>query len=123
MLLDERDPVNELYDRCCDLLEAAAAMRSAAGDAPAAAPAVLDALGAALHQLTLTVTALESATADAARGAREDEALRARARMRFSLWDLELHLRKARDAADQAQRRSADALSRAGVTHRSAAGL
>jgi hypothetical protein len=117
--------LNELYDRCCDLFEAASAMESAAADAAAAAPAVLDALGAALDRLALTlmVTALETATADAARGAREDRALRARAQMRFSLWDLELRLRKARDAADEAQRRSAFALSRAGVTHRSPAGL
>jgi hypothetical protein len=60
-----RSPENELFDRACDLLDAARALRSATGapDAGRAAPAVLGCLEAALHELALTATGLEQSSA------------------------------------------------------------
>lgn len=60
-----RSPDNELFDRACDLLDAARSLRSAAdaADAGRAAPAVLGCLEAALHELSLTATGLEHISA------------------------------------------------------------
>jgi hypothetical protein len=60
-----RSPENELFDRACDLVDTARALRSAAGapDAGRAAPAVLGCLEAALHELALTATELEQISA------------------------------------------------------------
>jgi hypothetical protein len=62
-----RAPDNELFDRACDLLDAAGAIRSAAGapQAARAAPAVLACLEAALRELALTASALEQISAQA----------------------------------------------------------
>jgi hypothetical protein len=59
-----RAPDNELYDRGCDLVEAAAAIRRASGDADAAraVPAVLGCIDAALHELLWASAALEETT-------------------------------------------------------------
>jgi hypothetical protein len=62
--LARRSPDNELYDRGCDLVEAAAAIRRLA-DAPEAAravPAVLGCIEATLHELLWASAALEQAT-------------------------------------------------------------
>jgi hypothetical protein len=62
-----RSPDNELYDRGCDLVEAAAAIRRVA-DAPEAAralPAVLGCIEATLHELLWASAALEETTARA----------------------------------------------------------
>jgi hypothetical protein len=62
-----RAPDNELFDRACDLLDAARAIRSAVGarDAGRATPAVLGCLQATLRELTLTATELEQISAQA----------------------------------------------------------
>lgn len=60
-----RAPDNELYDRGCDLVQAAAAIRRVA-DAPEAAravPAVLGCIEATLHELLWASAALEQTTA------------------------------------------------------------
>jgi hypothetical protein len=56
-----RDAINEIYDRGCDLVEAATAIRRVA-DAPEAVravPAVLGCIEAALRELLWAVAALE----------------------------------------------------------------
>lgn len=63
--LARRAPDNELYDRGCDLVQAAAAIRRVA-DAPEAAravPAILGCIEAALHELLWASAALEQTTA------------------------------------------------------------
>jgi hypothetical protein len=59
-----RAPDNELYDRGCDLVEAAAAIRrvSGAADAARAVPAVLGCIESALHELLWASAALEETT-------------------------------------------------------------
>jgi hypothetical protein len=59
-----RQPDNELYDRGCDLVEAAAAIRRAAGarEAGRAVPAVLGCIESALEQLLWASAALEQTT-------------------------------------------------------------
>ena len=61
-----REPDNELYDRGCDLVEAAAAIRRAAGERGAgrAVPAVLGCIESALEQLLWASAALEQTTTD-----------------------------------------------------------
>jgi hypothetical protein len=60
-----RSPDNELYDRGCDLVEAAAAIRrvSGAAEATRALPAVLGCIEAALHELLWAAAELEETTA------------------------------------------------------------
>ena len=59
-----RAPDNELYDRGCDLVEAATAIRrvSGAADAARAVPAVLGCIESALHELLWASAALEDTT-------------------------------------------------------------
>ena len=59
-----RAPDNELYDRGCDLVEAAAAIRrvSGADEAARAVPAVLGCIESALHELLRAAAALEETT-------------------------------------------------------------
>jgi hypothetical protein len=59
-----RAPDNELYDRGCDLVQAAAAIRrhAAATEAARAVPAVLGCIEAALHELLWASAALEGTT-------------------------------------------------------------
>ena len=66
-----REPDNELYDRGCDLVEAAAAIRRAAGERQAgrAVPAVLGCIESALEELLWASAALEQTTTDLARPA------------------------------------------------------
>jgi hypothetical protein len=65
-----RAPDNELYDRGCDLVEAAAAIRrvSGAADAARAVPAVLGCIEAALHELLSASAALEETTTGSVAG-------------------------------------------------------
>jgi|SRR5215213_8768314 len=62
---DRRSADNELYDRSCDLVEAAAAIRRVAGapEAARAVPAVLGSIEAALRELLWASAALEETTA------------------------------------------------------------
>jgi hypothetical protein len=64
-----RPPDNELYDRGCDLVEAAAAIRRLASDpcAARAVPAVLGCLEAALHELRGACPVMEYTTDRVAR--------------------------------------------------------
>lgn len=59
-----RAPDNELYDRGCDLVEAAAAIRrvSGADEAARAVPAILGCIESALHELLRAAAALEETT-------------------------------------------------------------
>jgi hypothetical protein len=61
-----RDPDNELYDRGCDLVEAAAAIRRAAGsrEAGRAVPAVLGCMESALQELLCACDGLEQTTTE-----------------------------------------------------------
>lgn len=116
-----RDPVNELYDHGCELVEAASAMRRAAtaDDTARAAPAILGCIETALRELTDTSTALETAAHRAveARAAECDADLRERHhRMRTGFANLGDALCTARDLAAAARTRASIALSRAGVT-------
>jgi hypothetical protein len=64
-MIERRAPDNELYDRSCDLVEAAAGIRRVA-DAPEAVravPAVLGSIEAALGELLEASAALEVTTA------------------------------------------------------------
>ena len=63
---------NELYDRGCDLVEAAAAIRrvSGAADAARAVPAVLGCIESALHELLWASAELEGTTTAVCGGAR-----------------------------------------------------
>jgi hypothetical protein len=62
----QRDADNELYDRGCDLAEAAAAIRRVAGSpsAAAAVPALLGCIETALRDLTSASVALQRTTAE-----------------------------------------------------------
>jgi hypothetical protein len=62
-----READNELYDLACDLVEAAAAIRSSAGrpEAASAVPAVLGCLQEAIHELSQASMALEQTAAEA----------------------------------------------------------
>jgi hypothetical protein len=68
-----RDPDNELYDRGCDLVEAATAIRRAADSRQAgrAVPAVLGCIEAALQELLWASAALEQTTVDLSAPARK----------------------------------------------------
>jgi hypothetical protein len=67
--LSQRAPDNELYDRGCDLVEAAAAIGRAADSTQAvrAIPAVLGCVEAALRELTEASAAFEATTDQAIR--------------------------------------------------------
>jgi hypothetical protein len=117
----ERDPVNELYDRGCDLVEAASAMRRAAemAEVARAAPAVLGCLETALEELSATSAALERATHHAVRerAIDTDAAWYERhARMRSGFGHLGRSLREARDLAAAARTSTSHALALAGIT-------
>jgi hypothetical protein len=63
----DRSSDNELYDRGCDLVAAAAAIRSVAGapDAARAVPAVLGCIEGAMRELAQAAAELEATTARA----------------------------------------------------------
>jgi len=100
-----RPPDNELYDRGCDLVEAAASIRRLAADprATRALPAVLGCLDAALQELRAACAAMEQ-TADRATREREraepsDRLLAAADRTRRGFTNLARALNDAEDAA------------------------
>ncbi|HEV2813990.1 MAG TPA: hypothetical protein VGW10_12130 [Solirubrobacteraceae bacterium] len=116
-----RDPVNELYDRGCELVEAATAMRraAAAADVARAAPAVLSCFETALDEMVDTSAALERVTHQAVseRGIDTDAEWHERhARMRSGFSHLHRSLRDARDLAAAARTRTSRALTGAGLT-------
>ena len=91
-----RDPENQLYDRACDLVEAAAAIRQAMRpEAAAAVPALLGCLHAGLEDLRLTTSALmDSLDVGASTG---------RGRLEQGLANLATALHGAEAAADAAR--------------------
>jgi len=108
-----RPPDNELYDRGCDLVEAAASIRRLAADprAARAMPAVLGCVEAALLQLRGACPAMEGTTDRATRAPESDHRLRAVAgRMRRGFTNLERALKDAEDAATAARSLTARAL-------------
>jgi len=111
-LVHARAPDNELYDRGCDLVEAAAAIRRVA-DAPdgaRAVPAVLGCVEAALHELLWAAAAFEETSArsieersadctDSRLPARSDRMLRGYANLQDALADAERAAGAARSLA------------------------
>lgn len=103
----QRAPDNELYDRGCDLVEAAAAIGRAAGapEAARAIPAVLGCIEVALRELAEAAAALEVTTGQAIReppNARSDRMHRGYANLRQALEDAEGAAAAARPLASRA---------------------
>jgi hypothetical protein len=94
-----RDAENELYDRGCDLVEAAAAIRRAAGpEASAALPALLGCFEVALGDLYRTSAALIAPAAEAP-DPRTERAQRGLANLAAALHDAEAAAAAARALA------------------------
>jgi hypothetical protein len=110
-----REPDNVLYDRACDLVEAATAIRRAADarEAGRAAPAVLGCIEAALEELVQASAALERTTADLAAPATacaDPRRERITQRMRRGYGNLQAALSDAQAAAAAARSLAARAL-------------
>lgn len=103
-----RAPDNELYDRGCDLVEAATAIRRVA-DAPQAVravPAVLGCIEAALHELLWAAAALEETSArtvEQRSGCAETNAMRRSERMQLGYANLQTALADAERASSAAR--------------------
>jgi len=130
--MSARAPDNELYDRGCDLVEAAAAIRRVAGapEGARAVPAVLGCVEAALHELLWAAAAFELTSArsiEERSAARIDPRLTARsARMQRGYANLQDALVDAERASNAARSLAARVLPGPGVvasarTRRSAA--
>lgn len=98
----DRAPDNELYDRGCDLVQAAAAIRAAAAapEAVRAIPAVLGCIEAALHELSEAAAALEETTERSSR--KRSQARRAVDPMRERMHQGYANLRQALTDAERA---------------------
>jgi hypothetical protein len=112
---------NELYERAGELVEAAAAVRRAAGrpgaaDAVQAVPAVLGCMQDAIRDLNLAAVALERAAAEAvqARGRESDDRRRVIGRMRRGFQNLAAALDDAQQASGASRALVARALAVAG---------
>jgi hypothetical protein len=103
--LSTRPPDNELYDRGCDVVEAAASIRRLAADprGARALPAVLGCLEAALHELRGACPAMEqttdSVTRERERSGRNDRRWAVADRMHRGFTQLERALSDAEVAA------------------------
>jgi hypothetical protein len=103
-----RAPDNELYDRGCDLVEAATAIRRVA-DAPEAmraVPAVIGCIEAALHELLWAAAALEETSARAVEqgsGCTESRENRRSERMQVGYANLQTALADAERASSAAR--------------------
>ena len=96
---------NELYDRACDLVEAAMAIRrvSADRDAPRAAPALLGCLESALHELGCAVDSLDRAAGEVAEPQEVARRMhRGLANLRLAFADAELASAAARGLTERA---------------------
>jgi hypothetical protein len=100
-----RSPDNALYDRACELVEAAVAIRRGATDAGAtpAVPAVLGCIGAALHELSRACTALQQVNAQAPTSAGDHGARTAADRMEQGLVNLRVAVDDAETASQAAR--------------------
>jgi hypothetical protein len=113
---------NELYDRGCDLVEAATAIRRASGyaDAARAVPAVLGCIESALHELLWASAALEETTTRFVAGRGEqcaDPRVQARSeRMQHGYANLQSALADAERASAAARSLAGRALVAAGST-------
>lgn len=104
----DRDTVNEMYDRGCDLVEAAMAIRRAVltSDITPAVPALLGCIECALDELADASAALSEAPHAAPRRLSGGAVARRAAtsgQVRQAFVNLELALEDARDAADAAR--------------------
>jgi hypothetical protein len=111
---------NELYDRGCDLVEAAAAIRrvSGAADAARAVPAVLGCIESALHELLWATAALEETTTRSMAGGAQcaDPRMRPRSeRMHHGYANLQSALADAERASAAARSLAVRALAAAGA--------
>jgi hypothetical protein len=113
-----RAPDNELYDRGCDLVEAATAIRRVA-DAPEATravPAVLGCIEAALRELLWAAAALEETSAQAVEqssGCMDPRAKRRSERMQLGYANLQTALADAERASAAARSLAGRALAAA----------
>ena len=118
-----RAPDNELYDRGCDLVEAATAIRRVA-DAPEATraiPAVLGCIEAALRELLWAAADLEQTTArtvEQSSGSTDPGARRRSERMRLGYAHLQTALADAERAAAAARPLAGRAMAAADSTTR-----
>jgi hypothetical protein len=109
---------NELYDRGCDLVEAAAAIRrlSGAADAARAVPAVLGCIESALHELLWATGALEETTTRSVAGQCADPRMQPRSeRMQQGYANLQAALADAERASAAARSLAGRALVAAGA--------
>jgi hypothetical protein len=111
----ERDPVNDLYDHGCDLVEAARALRRGAEQpgVARAAPALAGCIETALRDLAEATEELERLRPPAGDAHAPDAHrrwARRRERMRHGFVNLEIALRDAADAAAAARSLAARAL-------------
>lgn len=98
----KRPADNELYDRGCDLVEAATAIRRLAGDPSAerAVPALLGCIEAALHELGCAAATMDEASGRAVpAGAMADRMHRGFTNLGLALADAELASTAARGLA------------------------
>ena len=113
---------NELYDRGCDLVEAAAVIRRVSGDAEAAraVPAVLGCIESALHELLWATAALEETTTRSVAGRKgqcADPRMQPRSeRMQQGYANLQAALADAERASAAARSLAVRALVAAGAT-------
>lgn len=116
-----RAPDNELYDRGCDLVEAAAAIRRVA-DAPEATravPAVLGCIEAALRELLWAAASLEETSARTVAQSSSDDTdsqgARQAERMQLGYANLQIALADAERASAAARALAGRALATAGA--------
>ena len=110
-----RSPDNELYDRGCDLVEAATAIRrvASAPDATRAVPAVLGCVEAALRELLWAAATLEETSARTVErnsGSPDSRAARKSERMQAGYANLQTALADAERASAAARSLAARAL-------------
>jgi hypothetical protein len=119
-----RETDNELYDRACDLVEAADAIRRLAGEPNAvqAVPAVLGCMHDAIGNLNLACVGLEQTVAEAARarGPEDDDRWRRRVidRMHRGFENLSAALEDTQQATGACRALVARALAVASGEHR-----
>lgn len=114
-----RAPDNELYDRGCDLVEAATAIRRVADapDATRAIPAILGCIEAALRELLWAAAALEQTTARTVeeKGSADPGTRQRSERMQLGYAHLQTALADAERAAAAARPLAGRALAAAGA--------
>jgi hypothetical protein len=110
-----RSPDNELYDRGCDLVEAATAIRhvASAPEATRAVPAVLGCVEVAMRELLWAVAALEATSArtvERGAGRRDSRTARKSERMQVGYANLQTALADAERASAAARSLASRAL-------------